>query len=343
MKKTLKELAELVNGEVAGDSSALIKGVLPLESASDGDISFVTSPKYAEQIKTSSASAVIVSPEIKAEGKNLLITKNPQLAYAKILTLFNETPYTSKGTDKRAFIGRRPKISDTATVCPFAYIGDEVEIGDRTIVHPGAYIGNGCRIGSDVTIYPNVTVMERCIVGNRVIIHPGAVVGSDGFGFARDGKRHYKIPQTGIVQIDDDVEIGANSAVDRAAFGKTHVMRGTKIDNLVQVAHNVVIGEDSIIVAQVGIAGSSKLGSNVILAGQAGLADHITVGNNVMVAAQSGVASDIPDNQVMSGAPAMPHKEWLKASLTFPKLPEMRKMIKELEKKVSEMETKLKS
>jgi len=184
--------------------------------------------------------------------------------------------------------------------------------------------------------------MDRCLVGNRVIIHAGAVIGADGFGFVRDGKRHYKIPQTGIVQIEDDVEIGANTTVDRAAFDKTWIKKGTKIDNLVQVAHNVVIGEDGIIVAQAGIAGSSKLGSNVILGGQSAIKDHVDIGNNAMVAAQSGVAADIPDDQVMSGSPAIPHREWLKASLTFPKLPEMRKAIKELEKKVAELETQLK-
>lgn len=343
MEKSLKELAELVDGEAIGNGAVVIKGVAPIESAADGDITFITSPKYADRIRTSSASAVIVSPDFKAAGRNLLLTKNPELAYAKLLTMFTSQPYTAKGVDKRAFIGRRPKIGKDVTIHPFAYIGDDVEIGNRTVIYPGVYVGNGCKIGDDVILYPNTTIMDRSIVGNRVITHPGVVIGSDGFRYAPDGKKHYKIPQTGIVQIDDDVEIGANAAIDRAAFDKTHIKRGTKIDNLVQVAHNVVIGEDSIIISQVGIAGSCNIGSNVILAGQVGLADHINIGDNVMVGAQSGVASSIEGNQIVSGYPAIPHKDWLRASLVFSHLPEMRKTIKELEKKIAELEERLKS
>jgi len=343
MEKTLKELADLVGGEVAGNASILIKGVAPLESAAEGDITFITSPKYAHLLKTTAASAVIAPPEMKVEDKDLIVSRNPQLAHAKILTLFNSRPYMAKGIDKRAYIGRRPKISNTVNIYPFAYIGDDVEIGERTVVHPGAFVGNGCIIGSDVAIYPNTTIMDRCLVGNRVIIHAGVVIGADGFGFARDGKRHYKIPQTGIVQIDDDVEIGANTTIDKAASEKTWIKRGTKIDNLVQVAHNVVIGEDSIIVAQAGIAGSSILGSNVVLGGQVAVVDHVKLGNNVMVGGQSGVTSDVNENQVVSGTPAIPHRDWLKASLVFSHLPDMRKMIKELEKKVEELEAKVNS
>lgn len=343
MKKTLKELAELVGGEVAGNGDALIKGVSPLDSAVHGDITFVLSSKYADSLAITTASAVIVPPDIKVADKNLIIAKNPQLAYAKILTIFTFKPHPSKGVDRRAFIGRAPRIGEDVSVYPYTYIGDNVVIGRGTVIHSGVHIGNGCRIGEEVIIYPNATIRDGCIIGNRVIIHPGAVIGSDGFGYAREAKRHFKIPQVGIVQIDDDVEIGANTTVDKAAFGKTWIKRGTKIDNLVQVAHNVIVGEDSIIVAQAGIAGSSKLGNNVILAGQVAVSDHITIGDEVMIGGQSGVISDIPDKQVMSGYPAIPHREWLKASATFSKLPEMRKEIKELEKKVAELENILKA
>lgn len=343
MEKTLKELAEVVGGEVVGRGEVLIKGVAPLESAVKGDITFIASSKYAEQVKTTAASAVIVPPEIAVEGKNLIVCKNPQLAFAKVLTIFTSRHYKAKGIDKRAFIGRNPKLGKDVTVYPFAYIGDNAEIGDRTVIYPGAHVGNGCRLGEEVVIYPNATIMDGCIIGNRVIIHPGAVIGSDGFGFARDGKKHYKIPQIGVVQIDDDVEIGANTTIDRASFGKTWIKRGTKIDNLVQVAHNVVIGEDCILVAQSGIAGSSKLGSNVILGGQAAVVDHVTLGNNVMVGGQSGVTSDVQDNKVVSGTPAIPHRDWLKASLTFSHLPEMKKTIKRLEEKIAELENILKA
>lgn len=343
MEKTLKELAELVGGEVAGNGGALIKGIAPLGSATEGDITFILNSRYACSIETTAASAVIIPPDIKVADKNLIITQNPQLAYAKILTMFAFKPHPQKGVDKRAFIGRAPRIGKDVSVYPYAYIGDNVEIGNGTVIHSGAHIGNGCKIGEGVIIHPNATIKDGCIIGNRVIIHPGVVIGSDGFGYAREGKRHFKIPQVGIVQIGDDVEIGANTTVDRAAFGKTWIKRGTKIDNLVQVAHNVVIGEDSIIVAQAGIAGSSKLGNNVILAGQVAVSDHLTIGDEVMVGGQSGVISDIPDKQVMSGYPAIPHREWLRASAIFSKLPEMRKEIKELEKKVAELEAKLKS
>ena len=343
MEKTLKELAELVGGEAAGNGDALIKGVAPLESAVHGDITFIINSRYAAALSTTTASAVIVPPDMKVADRNLIVAKNPQLAYAKILILFASKPLPPKGVDKRAFIGRGPRIGKEVSVYPYAHIGDNVAIGDGTVIHSGAHIGDGCRIGERVVIYPNATIRDGCIIGDRVIIHPGAVIGSDGFGYAREGKRHFKIPQVGIVQIDDDVEIGANTTVDRAAFGKTWIKRGTKIDNLVQVAHNVTIGEDSIIVAQAGIAGSSKLGNNVILAGQVAVSDHLTIGDEVMVGGQSGVISDIPDKQVMSGYPAIPHREWLKASATFSKLPEMRKEIKELEKKVAELENILKA
>ena len=341
MEKTLKELAELVGGEVAGNGGALIKGVAPLDSAAYGDITFVLSSRYAGSLATTTASAVIVPPDIKVADKNLIIAKNPQLAYAKILAIFTFKPHPSKGVDKRAFIGRAPRIGEDVSVYPYTYIGDNVVIGRGTVIHSGVHIGNGCRIGEEVIIYPNAAIRDGCIIGDRVIIHPGAVIGSDGFGYAREAKRHFKIPQVGIVQIDDDVEIGANTTVDRAAFGKTWIMRGTKIDNLVQVAHNVIVGEDSIIVAQAGIAGSSKLGNNVILAGQVAVSDHITIGDEVMIGGQSGVISNIPDKQVMSGYPAIPHREWLRASAAFSKLPEMRKEIKELEKKVAELEGKI--
>lgn len=342
MEKTLKELAELVGGEVTGNGDILIRGAAPLESASQGDVAFIANPKYAGTVGTTKASAIIAPPEIKVEGKNLILSKNPQLAFAKILTLFSSRPYRAKGIDKRAFIGRNPRIGKDVTIYPFAYIGDDVRIGERVSVYTGTYIGNGCRLGDDVVVYPNAVIQDGCIVGDRVIIHPGAVIGSDGFGFAREGKRHYKIPQVGTVQIDDDVEIGANAAIDRASFGKTRIKRGVKIDNLVQIAHNVEVGEDCIIVAQAGIAGSSRLGDNAILAGQAAVADHVTIGREVMVGGQSGVMSDIPDNRLVSGYPAMPHREWLKATAVFTKLPDMKKEIKELRERVEELEAVLK-
>lgn len=342
MEKNLRELAGLVGGKVVGNGDLLIKGVAPLESASEGYITFITTHRYAGALRASAASAIIIPPDIPFEGKPLIVAENPQLAYARLLTLFTSKPFQAKGIDRRAHIGRNPKIGKDITIHPFAHIGDDVEIGDGAVIHPGVSIGDGCRLGEGVVIYPNATIRERCVIGKRVIIHSGVVIGSDGFGYARDGQRHYKIPQIGIVQIDDDVEVGANTAIDRGAFGKTWIMRGVKIDNLVQVAHNVVIGEDCIIVAQAGIAGSSRLGCNVMLGGQVAIVDHLTIGDNTMIAGQSGVTSDIPGNTVVSGTPAIPHKEWLRSSVTFPRLPEMKKQIKELGERVDELETLLK-
>jgi UDP-3-O-[3-hydroxymyristoyl] glucosamine N-acyltransferase len=229
------------------------------------------------------------------------------------------------------------------TVYPFVYIGDRCSIGDRVTLYPGVYVGEDSSIGEDSILYPNVSVYSRTIIGNRVILHSGVVVGSDGFGYEKEGRKNVKIPQIGRVEIEDDVEIGANTAIDRATFNKTVIRRGVKIDNLVQVAHNVVIGEDSIIVAQVGISGSTKIGSNVTLAGQVGVVPQVEIGDNVMVGAQSGVTHDLPANQGYLGSPALPHREFLRAITAFPKLPEMRKTLIEIEKRLNKIEETLSS
>ncbi len=265
---------------------------------------------------------------------------NPYLAFAKILGIYAHRPYEPKGVDQRAWVSPTAKLGEGVSVYPFVYIGDHADVGGRVVLFPGVFVGDKAVIGDDTLIYPNVSINEGCRIGKRVILHSGVVIGSDGFGFATDGNRSVKIPQVGIVEIADDVEIGANTTVDRATMGKTVIKRGVKIDNLVQVAHSVTIGEDSIIVAQVGIAGSTKIGSNVIVAGQVGVADHIEIGDNVMVGPQSGVAKGIPPNQVVSGTPTMPHKDWLKAVTIFPKLPEMWKKIGQLEARIRDLETR---
>jgi UDP-3-O-[3-hydroxymyristoyl] glucosamine N-acyltransferase len=213
-------------------------------------------------------------------------------------------------------------------------------VGDRVTLHPGVYVGSDVHLGDDTVLYPNATVLARCIIGKRVIIHSGTVVGSDGFGFAQDGNGHFKIPQVGIVQIDDDVEIGANCTIDRGTMGRTWIQRGVKIDNLVQVAHNVVVGEDSIIIAQVGISGSTKIGKNVILAGQVGVTGHLEIGDSVRVGAQSGIAKSIPAGQTVSGSPAIDHRDWLKNCNILSRLPELRKKIMDLEKGLASLEEK---
>ncbi|MBI5286681.1 MAG: UDP-3-O-(3-hydroxymyristoyl)glucosamine N-acyltransferase [Deltaproteobacteria bacterium] len=346
IRKSLGELAGFVGGEVSGDGEVAITGVASLEDASQGDITFIANPRYIPFVSTTRASAIIASADMaqSIKGRNILIAINPYLAFARVLDLFTSGP---GGTDLKSVpMGIHPKaelhptarIGSSPSIYPFVYIGEGVRVGDRVTLFPGVYIGRDVTIGDDVLIYSNVSIREDCRIGNRVIIHCNAVIGSDGFGFAKDGSRLHKIPQTGIVRIEDDVEIGACVTIDRATLGETAIRRGTKIDNLVQIAHNVEIGEDSIIVAQVGIAGSAKIGSRVELGGQVGVVGHIAIGDDVKVGAQSGVAHDLPSGQVFSGSPAIPHKDWLRAQGIFAKLPEMRKTLLDLERKVRELE-----
>src|SRR4030043_92643 len=281
MKKRMKELAQWVDGTVIGDGEIEISGVAAIEEARDGEITFIADSKYLPNLSKTNASAVIASKEVTQADKPLLCVTNPQLAFAKILTLFSQRPYQPKGIDPHAWISPTAKLGKDLTLYPFVYIGDRCSIADRVTLYPGVYVGEDSIIGEDSILYSHVSIYSGTVIGKRVTLHSGVVVGSDGFGYVREGKKNVKIPQVGRVEIGDDVEIGSNTTVDRATFGKTIIRRGVKIDNLVQGAHNVTIGEDSIIVAQVGIAGSTKIGSNVILAGQVGVADHIEIGDNV--------------------------------------------------------------
>jgi UDP-3-O-[3-hydroxymyristoyl] glucosamine N-acyltransferase len=343
MKKKLKELAEFVGGTIIGDGEVELSGVAPIEDAQVGQITFVANPKYLSKLNESRASAVIVSRAIPQANKPLLCTPNPYLAFGKILTLFTQKPYQPRGVDPQASISPTARIGKDVTIYPFVYVGDRCSIGDRVTLHPGVCVSEDSSVGDDSTFYPNVSIYPRSIIGKRVILHAGVVIGSDGFGYAKEGTRNVKIPQVGIVEIEDDVEIGANTTIDRAALGRTIIGRGVKIDNLVQVAHNVVIGEDSIIVAQVGISGSTKIGKNVTLAGQAGLVGHITIGDNVMVGAQSGVMDNLAPNQAYLGSPAIPHREGLRVMAAIQKLPDMKKTLGELETRIKKIEEALSS
>jgi len=340
-KATLEELATLVGGTVEGDGTLEITGMASLEEAKEREISFLAELKSITRLEKTRASAVIVPLSLPSFPKPLIRTPNPYLAYAKIQAFFSfQTPFP-KGIDPRSHIGRDVKIGRDVSIYPFVSIGDGSQIDDRVVLYPGVYLGESVQVGEGTALYPNVVVMDRCIIGKRVIVHAGTIIGSDGFGFARDGFRYVKIPQVGIVQVDDEVEIGANCAVDRAAMGKTWIKRGVKTDNLVQIGHNVTVGEDTIIVAQVGIAGSTKIGNRVALGGQVGVVDHITIGDGVMVGAQSGIAQDVAPGQVISGTPAFPHREWLRAQAVFQKLPEMKRGLAALEKKVKTLEEKI--
>jgi UDP-3-O-[3-hydroxymyristoyl] glucosamine N-acyltransferase len=343
VEKTLTELAEYLGGRVIGDGNARVHGLATLDDAGEGQITFLANPKYAPKVATTGATAVILPPRTDGHGRNVIEVANPYLAFAKLLSLFYVMPVKAAGVMAGAFVGKDVVMGEDVTVYPGAFVADGVRLGNRVTLYPGAALYPGVQLGDDVTLHANVSVRERCRIGNRVTIHNGTVIGSDGFGYAPDGTEWYKIPQIGIVVIEDDVEIGSNTAIDRAALEVTLIRRGTKIDNLVQIAHNCVIGENCIIVSQVGISGSTRLGNHVTMGGQVGVAGHIQIGDNVMVGAKSGVPGNIPAGQIVSGIPAISHREWLKASSVFPRLPEQRKTLSALVKRVEELEEKLKA
>ncbi len=341
MTKTLQELANLIEGEMIGDAGLKIAGISSLDGAREGEITFIAKNKYLAKAKETKASAIIVSSKIEEIDKPLIITDNPYLAYAKIATLFHQRSHQALGIDKSAIIGEGTRIGEEVSIYPLVFIGKDVTIADRVVIYPHTFIGDGTVIDAETLIYPHVSIRENCRIGKRVIIHSGTVIGSDGFGFAPDGKRYHKIPQVGIVQIDDDVEIGANNTIDRGALGKTWIKRGVKTDNLVHIAHNVVVGEDTLLVAQVGISGSTTIGNHVTLAGQVGVVGHLKIGDNTIVGAQTGVSGSVPANTIVSGYPHMPHRQWLKSSRCYPLLPQMRKVLNSLEKKVKVLEETL--
>jgi len=341
MEISLRELAELVGGKVIGDPAAKVSGLGSLDDATEGQITFLSNPKLADKVVKTKATAVILPKGVDSFGRNVIETSNPYLAFAKVLTLFSALPKTPLGIMDGSFVCDSAVLGADISVYPGAYIGENVTIGDRVTIHPGVVIYAQTVVGNDVTVHANVSIRERCRIGNRVIIHNGAVIGGDGFGYVPDGKSYYKIPQVGIVVIEDDVEIGANTTVDRAALDVTLIKRGVKIDNLVQVAHNCVVGEDTAIAAQTGLSGSSIIGRNVTISGQVATAGHVKVGDNIILAGRCGVTGDLDQPGVYSGVPPIPHKEWLKASVVFPKLPEMKKTIAALEKRIAELEKQI--
>ncbi|MBI4844210.1 MAG: UDP-3-O-(3-hydroxymyristoyl)glucosamine N-acyltransferase [Nitrospirae bacterium] len=333
----LREVALLTGGKLHGDPDTEITGASGIHNAVEGDITFVSGGKFAGEINKTKASAVILREEHKSLSRNSLVVANPQYAFAVAADAIYAKPYKSLGISKEAVIGKDVNFGEDVSIHPLSFIGGGSSIGSRTVVCPGAYIGEGVTIGDDCAIYPNVSVYGEVKIGNRVIIHSGTVIGSDGFGFVKEKGKLHKIPQLGGVIIEDDVEIGSNASVDRATMKRsfTIIGRGTKIDNLVQIAHNVVIGKNCLIVSQTGIAGSSEIGDDVILAGQAGIPDHVRIGRNAVVTAKSGVAHDIPEGGVFSGTPAIPHRTWLRAQNIISKLPEYIKRLQALERKAN--------
>lgn len=333
----LKDVADLIGAEISGDPGVEITGASGIRDAAPGDITFVSAKKYANEIRNTRASAVILKKEFKDLVANSLIVDNPQYSFALIQRILYVKPKKTVGISDKAIIGKNVNFGDEVNIHPLAFIGDNVSLGSKVTIYPGSHIGEGVTIGDDSVIYPNVSIYGEASVGRRVIIHAGTVIGSDGFGFVKEKGAHHKIPQVGGVIIEDDVEIGANVTIDRAAMKKSHttIGSGTKIDNLVHIAHNVIIGRNCLIMAQAGVAGSTVICDGVILAGQSALADHLKIGKGAIVTPQSGVFRDIAEGEIFSGTLAMPHKTWLRAQNIIAKLPEYIKRLQLIERKVN--------
>ena len=337
MEFTAKQIADIIQGRVEGDENAKVTTFAKIEEGKAGAISFLSNPKYTHFIYETSSSVVLVNEDLELEREvkpTLIRVKNAYESVARLLQIYESMKPKRKGIDPLAFISPKATIGKDCYVGAFAYVADGVVIGDNTQIYPHVTIEENAHMGTGCIIYPNVSIYHDCRLGNQVTIHSGSVIGADGFGFAPNTEGYDKIPQIGIVVIEDNVEIGANTCIDRSTMGQTIVHKGVKLDNLVQVAHNVEVGENTVMSTQVGIAGSTKIGSWCMFGGQAGFAGHITVGDKTFVGAQCGVNSSLKGNQSVIGSPAMEPRGFFRSSVIFQKLPEMYKQIHELQKEV---------
>jgi UDP-3-O-[3-hydroxymyristoyl] glucosamine N-acyltransferase len=335
MPFTAAEIAQHLNGEVIGDPATSIKGFAPADRAQPGDLTFAENETYFARADQSAASAIIVAGAFaSATGKVLLRVASARIAFARVLPLFFPDPKFTPGIHPTAIISASAQIHSAAHVGPYCVIGENVKIGPRSVLQGANHIGANCQLGDEVQLFPNVVIYRGCELGHRVRVHSGAVIGADGFGYVLDGAAHRKVPQIGNVIVCDDVEIGANVTIDRGALGPTIIGKGTKIDNLVQIAHNVVVGEHCLIVSQTGIAGSTKLGNYVVLGGQTGLAGHLKIGHRASVGAQSGVMHDIPDGQKWLWTPAQPDRQAKRQMIAMQQLPDLIRRVAELERKL---------
>jgi UDP-3-O-[3-hydroxymyristoyl] glucosamine N-acyltransferase len=320
MSVPIGEIVEFVDGTYAGPHDLEIAGVAPLSTAADGQLSFLSNPKYASQLATTGAGAILVAKSLEGDDGRFIRVDDPYFSLAKVVARwFAKRPMPS-GISAQVSIASTAKLGVDVAVGAFTVIGDDVTIGDGTVIYSNVTIEPGTTIGSNCIVYPQVSIYAGSKIGDRCIIHSGVVIGSDGYGFATHGGRHHKIPQIGIVRIGDDVEIGAGTTIDRAALGETVIGEGTKIDNLVQIAHNVRVGKHCLLVSQVGIAGSTELGDYVVVAGQSGFSGHLKIGSGVQVAAKSAVLRDVPDNTKVMGNPAVPFREFARREATLKRL-----------------------
>jgi len=340
MPITLEALSEMVAGRFTGEAARVIRGAAPFEEASGDDVTWAGDARFLKKLSACPAGAVIVPEGFEAPSLNLIFSQHPQAAFARALAYFYPPRRPKPGVSALAHIGSNVAIGRDTAIGPFVTIEDNVSLGERVAIHANVVIGEDVVIGDDVTLFPNVTILERCRIGNRVVIQAGTVIGSDGFGYAPEGRQYRKIRHTGIVQIDEDVEIGAGNTIDRATFGRTWIQRGVKTDNLVHIAHNVTVGEDTVLVAQVAISGSVTIGKHVIMAGQAATAGHLEIGDDVIVGPRGGVSKSVPAGTVVSGAPEMPHRTWLRVQRVIPRLPELKKKLDEIERRLRELEAK---
>ena len=334
MPFTAAQIAEHLQGQVVGDGSICLTGFAPAGSAKLGDLTFAENEIYFARAEQSAAAAILVDEQFSESHKVLVRVSNARIAFAKVLPLFFPEPKFDCGIHPSAIVAASAQIDASAHVGPYCVIGENVRIGARVILQGLDFLDTNCQIGEDSHVFPNVTVYPRTQIGQRVRVHAGTVIGSDGFGYVLDGGAHRKVPQIGQVIVQDDVEIGANVTIDRGALGPTVIGKGTKIDNLAQIAHNVVIGENCLVVAQAGIAGSTKLGHYVTLAGQVGLAGHLKIGNRVTVAAQSGVMHDIAEGEKWFGTPAQPDRQMKRQLVALQQLPELMRRVAELERQL---------
>ncbi len=328
---TLTDLAERLDVRLAGEGSLIITGVRPLAAAGPSDLSFLHNPKYLAEARASRAGAILVADPGLLPGRNLLVTPQPYLTLARALELFHPAERPAPGVHPSAVVEEDVILGEAVSIGPKAVVGAGCRIGDRTIIGAGCLLSREVTVGADCLLHPGVVIRERCTVGDRCILHPGVVIGADGFGFATVEGVHHKVPQVGTVVLEDDVELGANVCVDRGALGETRIGRGTKVDNLVQIAHGVTVGRGCLLVAQSGVSGSTTLGDHVVMAGQSGSVGHVRIGSRVVMTARAGVTHDIPDGVMVSGFPARPHREWLREGANLRRLDALRRRVRELE------------
>lgn len=339
-----KQIADYLKGEVVGNPNVTVSNFSKIEEGKAGTISFLANPKYTPYIYTTEADIVLVNNDFVPEKPikaTLVKVPNAYAALASLLEMVNSATPRKSGLEEMSFVSPTATLGEEVYVGTFAYIADNVKIGSKSMIHPQVYVGDNVTIGEGCILYPGVRIYSNCVIGDRCIIHSGAVIGADGFGYSKESEAYHKIPQIGNVVIEEDVEVGANTTIDRAVMGSTVIRRGVKLDNLIQIAHNCDIGEHTAMAAQVGVAGSTKIGENCVLGGQVGIGGHITIGKNSQVGAQSGIISNTKEGSEIMGSPAIPVKSFFKSSIIVPKLPDMYRQLNAMEKELAELKKRL--